>query len=107
MFTQRYSEVAARRDAVQMWVTRRGECINVRSTFVTLPILRERPSAGNVATNGSSVFEKCPSINAGAAEYGARANFKVYLCTRCRKCARVMCQQPSRSALVREKDDHY
>lgn len=61
-----------------MRVTRRGECINVGTRFVTLPILYERPSAGNVAANGSSVFAKCPSINAGAAECSARANFKVY-----------------------------
>lgn len=29
--------------------------------------------------NGSSVFAKCPSINAGAAEHAARTNFKIYL----------------------------
>lgn len=59
--------------------------MNAESTFVTLPILCERPSTGNVAVNGSSVFAKYPSIEAGAAEHAARVNFKMCLCTRFRK----------------------
>lgn len=35
------------------------------------------------------MFAKCPSINAGAAKYAARTNFKMYLCTVVAESARV------------------